>query len=175
MAVFLSPHESGALRFFKALTIWFALTGAALSAGSFRASAETALTLVKRGADPVEMTLEDLSRLPQATIVTENDFANGRVAYRGPLVRDVLAAARLDAAQVLRFSAANDYFIDIPVLDFRRFDVIIAMEANGEKLSRRDKGPLWMMYPISDHAELREPPYIHRLIWQVVRIEEAAG
>jgi hypothetical protein len=27
------------------------------------------------------------------------------------------------------------------------------------------------MYPISDHPELRDPTYVHRLIWQVVRIE----
>ena len=45
------------------------------------------------------------------------------------------------------------------------------MEANGKKLSRREKGPLWLMYPISDHAELTDPIYLRRLIWQVVRIE----
>ena len=45
------------------------------------------------------------------------------------------------------------------------------MEADGEKLSRREKGPLWLMYPISDHAELNDPIYLRRLIWQVVRIE----
>ena len=45
------------------------------------------------------------------------------------------------------------------------------MEADGKKLSRRDKGPLWLMYPISDHDELKDALYIHRLIWQVVRIE----
>ena len=46
------------------------------------------------------------------------------------------------------------------------------MEADGKKLSRRDKGPLWLMYPISDHAELNATrSTIPRLIWQVVRIE----
>ena len=45
------------------------------------------------------------------------------------------------------------------------------MEADGKPLSRREKGPLWLMYPISDHAELRDPIYLRRLIWQVVRIE----
>ena len=51
--------------------------------------------------------------------------------------------------------AANDYFVDIPTQDFRDYDAILAMEADGKQLSRRDKGPLWLMYPISDHAELR--------------------
>ena len=45
------------------------------------------------------------------------------------------------------------------------------MEADGKPLSRRDKGPLWLMYPISDNAALRDPIYLRRLIWQVIRIE----
>ena len=71
----------------------------------------------------------------------------------------------------VRFIAANDYFVEIPTEDFRRYDVILAMEADGAPLARRDKGPIWLMYPISDHEELGDPIYIHRLIWQVVRIE----
>ena len=112
-------------------------------------------------------------RLPQVTIVTENEFSDGAVTYSGPLVRDVLEHLALDQADTVRFTAANDYFVEIPTDDFRRFNVILAMEADGKKLSRREKGPLWLMYPISDHAELRDPIYIHRLIWQVVRIEVA--
>ena len=71
----------------------------------------------------------------------------------------------------MRFVAANDYYVDIPTSDFADYDAILAMEADGEPLSRREKGPLWLMYPISDHAELRDPIYLRRLIWQVVRIE----
>ena len=115
------------------------------------------------------------SRLGQpcrrSTVVTENEFANGKVAYRGPLVRDVLAQLGLDDVEQVRLVAANDYFVDIPTEDFRDYDAILAMEADGKRLSRRDKGPLWLMYPISDHAELNDPVYLRRLIWQVVRIE----
>ena len=86
-------------------------------------------------------------------------------------MRDVLAQVGLDELETVRFVAANDYFVDIPTEDFRDYDAILAMEANGEKLSRREKGPLWLMYPISDHAGARDPIYLRRLIWQVVRIE----
>ena len=48
------------------------------------------------------------------------------------------------------------------------------MEVEGAPLSRRDKGPLWLMYPISSHSELQEPVYLGRLIWQVVRIDIGA-
>jgi hypothetical protein len=117
------------------------------------------------------LSLDDLAALPQVTVKTENEFADGMVAYRGPLVRDVLSRLGLDKVEQVRFVAANDYYVDIPVKDFADYDAILAMEANGEKLSRREKGPLWLMYPISDHAELKDPVYLRRLIWQVVRIE----
>lgn len=122
--------------------------------------------------ETLELTIEQLSALPQTTIETENEFADGMVAYRGPLVRDVLEHLGLGDAETLRFIAANDYYVDIPMRDFRRYNAILAMEANGTRLSRRDKGPLWLMYPLSDHPELQgDPVYITRLIWQIVRIE----
>ena len=51
------------------------------------------------------------------------------------------------------------------------YDVILAMWANGVRLSRRDKGPIWLMYPLDDHPELSEAKYSSRLVWQLVRME----
>jgi hypothetical protein len=135
------------------------------------AASEVALTLVGAadGSAAIELGLEELEAMPQVTVVTENEFVDGAVAFRGPLVRDVIA--RMEPAEVLRFTAANDYYVDIPTSDFVAFDAILAIEADGRRLSRRDKGPLWLIYPMSDHPELRDPTYISRLIWQVVRIE----
>ena len=148
------------------------MTGLFLSATS-PAQADSALTLSDGAADAEELnfTLDELSALPQTTIVTENEFTTGAVEYRGPLVRDVLEHLSLDEVEMLRFTAANDYYVDIPTSDFRRYNAILALEADGKQLSRRDKGPLWLMYPISDNPDLQDPVYVHRLIWQVVRIE----
>jgi hypothetical protein len=137
------------------------------------AASADALTLTPAGSDvaPIELTLEELAALPQTTVRTENEFVDGTVEYRGPLARDVLAPLAVDRASVLRFTAANDYAVDVPATDLLDFDVILAMEADGRKLSLRDKGPLWLMYPISDHPPFRGRPYTDRLIWQVVSVE----
>ena len=142
----------------------------AVPAGPVAAGAP-ALELVGTDAQTLDLSLDDLAALPQVTVKTENEFSDGTVTYKGPLVRDVLAKLGLDKLDQVRFIAANDYYVDIPTDDFVKYDAILAMEANGEKLSRREKGPLWLMYPISDHAELKDPIYLRRLIWQVVRIE----
>jgi hypothetical protein len=131
-----------------------------------------ALTLAGASrSDTLELSLEELAALPQFVVKTESEFTDGVVAYRGPLVRDVLAKLGLDRLEQVRFVAANDYYVDIPTEDFRTYDAILAMEADGKALSRREKGPLWLMYPISDFTELQDPIYLRRLIWQVVRIE----
>jgi hypothetical protein len=140
------------------------------SAPCVLAGADAALTL-GHASRTIELSLDDLAALPQTTVVTENEFSDGKVAYRGPLVRDVLARLGLDQAPEVRFTAVNDYFVDIPTSDFEQYDAILAMEADGKPLSRREKGPLWLMYPISDHKELLDPVYLRRLIWQVVRID----
>jgi hypothetical protein len=146
------------------------IASAALPAG-LAAAAGPALELVGADAGMLELSLDELEAMPQSVVATENEFSDGVVSYRGPLVRDVLALVGLDRLDEVRFTAANDYFVDIPTRDFSDYDAILAMEADGEKLSRREKGPLWLMYPISDHAELRDPIYMRRLIWQVTRIE----
>ncbi len=130
----------------------------------------SALTIVN-GVETIGLTLAEIAALPQATIVTDTEFTDGLVEYRGPLARDLLGASGLGDAEFVRFTAANDYFVDIPTSDFRRFDVILALEADGVALSRRTKGPLWLMYPIADFPELRDRVYNNRLIWQVVKIE----
>ncbi len=49
--------------------------------------------------------------------------------------------------------------------------MILALRTNGARLTIRDKGPIWLMYPLDDHAELRDPVYNSRLIWQLTTME----
>jgi hypothetical protein len=141
------------------------------SSASVGARADAVALTVVNGADEVAFTLDQVREMPRVTIVTDTEFTDGLVEYRGPLVRDVLESLGLGDAETVRFTAANDYFVDIPTSDFRDYDVILAMEADGVALSRRTKGPLWLMYPIADFPELRDRIYNNRLIWQVVKIE----
>lgn len=135
------------------------------------ARAEAIVLTVVNGAEEVGFTLAQIGEMPKSTIVTDTEFTDGLVEYKGPLVRDVLEKLGMGEAETVRFSAANDYFVDIPTSDFREYDVILAMEADGVALTRRTKGPLWLMYPIADFPELRDRIYNNRLIWQVVKIE----
>lgn len=119
----------------------------------------------------VTFSLDELDAFPQETILTENEFVDGLVAFTGPLARVVLKQTNDLNATRVKLIAANQYHIEVPVEDFRKYDVIFATRQNGELFSRRDKGPIWLIYPMTEHSELRDSTYNARLIWQLVRME----
>jgi len=119
----------------------------------------------------VRLSEEDLQTLPQVTIRTKTEFTDGVVEFVGPLARDAVALIDVGGATTAHLVAANDYALDIPLSDLMDYDVILAMQASGKRLSIRNKGPIWLMYPLDDHAELQDPVYNLRLIWQLVRME----
>ena len=106
-----------------------------------------------------------LEALPAAHIVTTTAWTEGDVAFDGVLLRDLLAAVGADG-NTLSAIAINDYAISIPVSD-AQYDVIIAYRMNGEPMSVRDKGPLWVVYPVSQNPELKGPDTEAKMIWQL--------
>jgi hypothetical protein len=113
----------------------------------------------------------DLLALPQVTVRTRTEFTDGVTEFVGPLARDVIAFIEAGAATTAHLVAANDYAVDIPFSDLVDYDVVLALQVDGERLTIRDKGPIWLMYPLDDHAELQDPMYNNRLIWQLTVIE----
>lgn len=111
-----------------------------------------------------------LMALPHVTINTENEFVDAMTSFTGPLARDVLALVGGVGSTVV-LTAVNDYAVEVPVEDFMKYDVVFAMSADGVRFSRRDKGPIWVIYPMSENPELQDPVYNARLIWQLVKVE----
>ena len=66
--------------------------------------------------------------------------------------------------------ALNDYTTDIPVTDFRRYGVILALKRDGAYMPVREKGPLFIVYPFDAHPELRSELHYSRSAWQVAEL-----
>lgn len=116
--------------------------------------------------------LEELRDMPQVTITTSNEFVDQKSDFRGPLARDVLEHIKDHHFDEVMLKAANDYTIEIDVEEFYRYDVILALTVDGKELSVRDKGPIWIIYPMSQFRELQDPVFNNRLIWQLIRMDE---
>ncbi|GAB4362043.1 MAG: molybdopterin-dependent oxidoreductase [Kiloniellaceae bacterium] len=111
-----------------------------------------------------------LAALPQHEIRTSTEWTDGVKVFRGPLVRDVLAAVGASGETAVA-TAVNDYAVEIPLSDFAAYPVVLAMSMDGETLSLRNKGPLWIVYPRDDHAALRNSEMNSRWIWQLRSLE----
>ncbi len=116
--------------------------------------------------DAAAFDLAQLEALAQTTVRTETPWTDGMVEFRGPLARTVLAAAGARGERV-RATAINDYTVAIPVTDLESYSVIFALSMDGKRMRVRDRGPIWVIYPWSDHAELNTDVYHGRAIWQL--------
>lgn len=85
---------------------------------------------------------------------------------KGPRLRDLIAATGLKSTLVT-IKALDGYEMDIPAEDFDRYDVIVATEVDGKRISRRARGPGWVAYPSVEHPELMGDVYLARCVWQV--------
>ena len=107
-----------------------------------------------------------LEAMPTATIETMTPWTDGITKFEGPLAGDLMKRVGATGSRV-KATAANDYSVEIPVSDFAAYRVILAMKMNGEILRTRNKGPLWVIYPWSEWAELRTEVGYGRSIWQI--------
>ena len=71
----------------------------------------------------------------------------------------------------LRATAINDYSVKMPVDATGHNAPIIAYEMDGNPMSRRQKGPLWIVFPYDSDAVFRSELVYSRSIWQLDRLE----
>lgn len=147
-------------------TAFYAATFAAFA---LPVAAQTVLT-VSNDDSSLEYDLAALQALPQVEYATKNAFIDGSSVFSGPLLRDVLSSSNLLDDEMVRMVAINDYEISFPISDALEFDVIIATQMDGAPMSVREKGPLWVMYPISSDPKLEDSIYKGRIIWQLEEI-----
>jgi len=86
------------------------------------------------------------------------------------LLRSILEAAGAHGTK-LKIIALNDYSAEVPVEDAEKLDTILATRMNGETMSVRDKGPLFLIYPFDKDASLFNEKYFSRSVWQIKTIE----
>ena len=121
-------------------------------------------------ADSAGLDMAMLEASAQHSFITRTPWFKEPRKFTGPLLRDVLALVGAHGS-TLRVSALNDYRIDVPADDARRFDVTLARLIDDRPITVREKGPLFMIYPFDSDAALRNPLYYSRSVWQLKTID----
>lgn len=114
-----------------------------------------------------DFNLADLQTLPQTSVKTVTPWTEGAHTYEGVLLRDLLKHLRLESATEISAVALNDYAVTLNVSDAFKYNVLLALSEDGKLLSRRNKGPIWVVYPLSDYPELDKPTTHSAMIWQL--------
>ena len=112
---------------------------------------------------------ETLESLGKDKLSTVNPFLQGMHEFEGVPFSRVLDYVGADGRMIAAM-ALDGYVVDIPVEDLRKFPVILALRRNGANMGVRDKGPIWVVYPLSQYPDLAAPVYSGRMIWQLERI-----
>jgi len=112
---------------------------------------------------------EMLVTLGMHTLETSNPWVKGMNTFEGVLLADVLRAVGVTDG-TLEARALDGFTVDVPVRDAFDFPVLLAMKWNGEVMRVRNKGPIWIVYPVDQYAELKKEQFSSRSIWQLQQL-----
>lgn len=120
--------------------------------------------------DKARFDLAMLKALEEHSIETSTIWTEGDQVFTGVTLKALME--RLDVSDGTIYARAiNDYAVNIPFGDVDDGSALIAYMRNGETMSVRDKGPLWIVYPYDAAPRFRTETYHSRSIWQLDRIE----
>jgi hypothetical protein len=117
-----------------------------------------------------EFDMSMLDALLPGTTTTSTPWYDGERTFSGPLGFSLLEAVGASGT-MMKVTAINDYTTEVPVADFESYRVLLATRLDGEPMSVRDKGPIFIIYPFDDQPDLNNETYYGRSAWQVKSIE----
>lgn len=110
-----------------------------------------------------------LEAIGMTKLDTKTPWEEGVVHFEGLLFSKLLAKLGAKGKNLL-LQAIDGYQVDVPMSDIQKFDVLLAMKRDGKWMGIREKGPIWLIYPLDTHPELNNEIYSARSIWQLNRV-----
>jgi hypothetical protein len=113
--------------------------------------------------------IASLEKLGMVSFQTASPWYNGRTTFTGIPLQKLMDHVGAKGS-VVKVTALNDYTTELPLSDFKKYNVILALKVNGEYMRIRDKGPFFIVYPYDSIPELNNQIYYSRSAWQVSRM-----
>jgi hypothetical protein len=101
-----------------------------------------------------EFDLAMLESLGVTALETRTPWTDQPHRYEGVLARNLLSAVGARGS-VLTAIGLNDYMVDIPVSEVVKYPVLLALKRDANYLTVRRRGPIEIVYPREQAAELR--------------------
>ncbi len=113
--------------------------------------------------------IDALMALPTVAFKTTTIWTEGELTFSGVPLKTLLDLAGASGT-IVEAEALNGYMVEVPMADLGDEAPIVAYHIDGAPFSRRDKGPLWIVYPYdSDEKYKSEVTYAYS-IWQLQKL-----
>jgi hypothetical protein len=117
-------------------------------------------------AEGAQFDMDMLQAMPASGFDTNTTWTEGVTRFDGVPLKALLDAVGAKGSSVTA-TALNNYSVEIP-LDVLEDQVpIVAYHINGETFSRRDKGPLWIVFPYDVGPDYQTELVYGWSIWQL--------
>ena len=111
---------------------------------------------------------EGLDTLPQVTLRADFPKGGPEYTFSGPLLADVLGRAGADG-ETVTVQALDGYAVDAPLSELVAQGAVLALTRNGQPLGIGDFGPVWVVFPRAERADLADMTD-DRWVWSVFHI-----
>lgn len=117
-----------------------------------------------------KLDLAMLEAMGGTEIKTTTIWTEGMQTFEGVSLKVLVDRLGIDGS-TLSAVAINDYAVEIPTSDATEGGPIVAYKMNGNVMSVRDKGPLWVIYPYDSTTAFQTEVIYSRSIWQLDRLD----
>ncbi|MGO5000630.1 molybdopterin-binding protein [Oceanisphaera sp. W20_SRM_FM3] len=116
----------------------------------------------------LDFTLSELQALPQAQIITAHPWSAQAQHYKGvdltALLKLLFANRQINS---LNLEGLNGFSMALEWSKISDFSPILAWQENEKLMSRRNKGPLWLMLPYDQAPKMQQANFLHYMVWQL--------
>ena len=129
------------------------------------------LVAAKNVGDALSFDIPTLERLGLVKYTVNDPWLKDTITYTGVLLSDLLKyAGTFHTAQSVHMVALDDYQVDIPIADIKKWPILLATRANGEYMSVDNYGPTRIIWPYGSHS-IDQPSHNDLWIWSLRSIE----
>lgn len=116
--------------------------------------------------------MDMLQALPAVEFATTTNWTEGTKTFKGVPLKALLESVGATGAKITA-TALNNYSVDIPMDALKDDAPIVAYTIDGEEFSRRDKGPLWIVFPYDSSPDYQTELVYGWSIWQLATLTAA--
>ena len=113
-----------------------------------------------------------LAAMPRSAIETTTPWTEGAQRFEGVSLADLVARLGATGTRITA-RALNDYSYTFDLADAMSRGALIADLTNGKQMSVRERGPLWIVFPLDDMtgmSEVERHEMQSRMVWQLKQI-----